>query len=271
MRSEYEFTLSRDAGLDKTLAVLGEYGMVHIPDFVSQSEIAVLRDEFEGLFAVKDSWLRTVNYEHGRALSVHRDGIDTSKFPVFAKTFGDPIMKHLTDQYLGTPNLVNNDIYVTNDKPNPEPINPLHFDKILSLKFFLYLLDTTQDSGAFQFVPKSHKIGRELANEHLRHDGKMQTINNRTTEQRMFDAAIPIEGPAGTMIIFDTDGYHRGGVVQPGKERMVMRGHSHTDPMPVYKPKLFTGQWWHEFPLNPARFSGKVPAKRIWNEEAVTK
>lgn len=269
MRTEYEFTLSRDAGIDKTLAVLREYGMVHIPNFIPAEDIASLREEFEELFKQSAGWIRTVNYEHGRALSVHREGIDTNKFPVFARTFDDDMMKLLTDQYLGKPNLVNNDIYITHDKPNPEPINPLHFDKILSLKFFLYLLDTTEESGAFQFIPRSHLIGRELANEHLRYGGRMETIGNRTTEQNMIDQAMPIEGPAGTMIIFDTDGYHRGGVVQPGRERMVMRGHSHTDPMPVYKPKPFTQQWWHESPLNPARFSGKVPAKRIWNEQSV--
>ena len=36
----------------------------------------------------------------------------------------------------------------------------------------------------------------------------------------------PMLGPAGTLLIFDSDVLHKGGNVQEGKERIVVRAHS---------------------------------------------
>ncbi len=270
MNAQYDFTLEASAADSAIIATLRKFGIVLLPDFVNQQELENLKTEFFALLDTEANWIRKIKYKHGKAVSVHRAGIDSQRFPVFKQVFDAEQMHRLTNSYLGQPNLVNNDIFLTYDLPDPTPINELHFDKIHSLKFFLYLADTTEASGAFTFVPGSAHIGRQRANEHLRHGRQMSTIPNVITEEEYIKQSIPIEGRAGTMIIFDTDGFHRGGIVQDGQERLVMRGHSHVEPMPIYKPKPFSRQWWHEFPLNPQRFSGSVPARRILVEDEST-
>ncbi len=55
-------------------------------------------------------------------------------------------------------------------------------------------------------------------------------------------------------MILDPDGFHRGGVVGEGGERMIMRGHSHPYPVGVSygKPRFLTKNWFLQSKFNLA-------------------
>lgn len=114
----------------------------------------------------------------------------------------------------------------------------LHFDRIHTLKFFIYLTDCDEDSGPFHFVPGSHQVGKQL-----REQGSLSYVDDFISNKADYDEkknrleedfpelgytasdAVPIIGKAGTMFIFDTDLFHFGGKIVDGKERKVMRLH----------------------------------------------
>ena len=64
---------------------------------------------------------------------------------------------------------------------------------------------------------------------------------------------VSMELKAGDLLIFDADGFHRGGVVQPGKERRVLRAHTYPTGR-RYADKVFSRGWWLSGPLNINRW-----------------
>lgn len=126
----------------------------------------------------------------------------------------------------------------------------LHFDRNASLKFFLYLNDVTKENGAFYIQPGSNKLGKKLREKAW---GKLiptpndnfikkifQKFFGKTFNQvknrieidypELYDSSklIPVEGKAGTLIVFDSDIFHLGGLIEKkGLVRLVLRMHSY--------------------------------------------
>jgi hypothetical protein len=88
------------------------------------------------------------------------------------------------------------------------------------IKVFIYLADVGPDRGPFSYIPKTHPFssGAALVPKHA--DRK------RITDDEM-RAAIPADqwitctGPANTMILADTVGYHRGGKSTGGNRILI--------------------------------------------------
>lgn len=107
----------------------------------------------------------------------------------------------------------------------------LHFDRLHTFKIFFYLTDVTNECGPFEAVPGSHIKGKELRTSEWKRTTDYSKIKNRLaidypelgyTEE----SGTKILGPAGTLIVFDTDCFHKGGEVQPDHERIVLRTHN---------------------------------------------
>jgi len=48
--SDYEFTLSKDGGVESVLATLHRWGIVHIPNYLDPDDTRKLRSEFFNFF-----------------------------------------------------------------------------------------------------------------------------------------------------------------------------------------------------------------------------
>lgn len=126
----------------------------------------------------------------------------------------------------------------------------LHFDRNASLKYFLYLNDVTKENGAFFIQPNSRKLGKKLRHKAwgnlipkpndsffkkiiIKLFGKpFKDIKNRIEldHPELYDESklIPVEGKAGTLIVFDSDLFHQGGKInKKGAERIVIRMHNY--------------------------------------------
>lgn len=170
------------------------------------------------------------------------------------KVFSKPWMK---DLFLKYNNNISKgfftNIYSTHDYKFDGSIGRngyLHFDRNASLKYFLYLNDVTKENGAFFIQPNSHKLGKKLRekawgrfiptpNDNLLKKvffklfGKhFSDIKNRIELDypELYDSKrlIPVEGKAGTLIVFDSDILHQGGKINKhGLERIVLRMHNY--------------------------------------------
>lgn len=221
----YPFTVSKEDSLDHLLQVLYKWGMAIIPDYLQADELSGLQQEFPSLLTHQADWLRQTPYSLGEAARITRAGIDTAQFPTLASVYGAPLMEKLTRLYLGPDAKVNFEIFAVKDIVGSSHIaNDLHFDILKTFKFFIYLTDTTAKNGAIHCVPGSQQMTQVIRRMH----GDKITPENRqlTRDLPVSDKdAMPVEGNAGTMIIFDTDVFHRAGTVHVG-ERWVLRGHS---------------------------------------------
>ena len=229
-------------------SVLNENGIFKINSYLSVEEVNSLKEEildYHKTHGEPYPFGSTYAIENPRSLS------NIS----FQKTnFSKPWMKELFLKY-------NNNIskgfftniYSTYDYKNSGELGRngfLHFDRNASLKFFLYLNDVTRENGAFYIQPGSHKLGKKLREKAW---GKLiptpndnfikkifQKFFGKTFNQvknrieidypELYDSSklIPVEGKAGTLIVFDSDIFHLGGLIEKkGLERLVLRMHSY--------------------------------------------
>lgn len=229
--SDYELTPT--AGALDVVARLRQWGATYLPGFLSEAQVTALRTEFHRFFEYQADWVKRIHYYSpdgdSRAVSVNRVMLDDTLFPITAKIFGSDFMQAVCNEYLSTPNEFNNAIYLTHDLPDDKAVTIFHFDRIYALKFYFYLAKTTIKNGAFEFCPGSQKQGTTARRRFLQAGYAVKDIP-------IWDYAtdiappVPVEGIAGTLIIFDTDTIHRGGIVSPGTTRLIARGHSHTTP-----------------------------------------
>lgn len=251
--------LIADRDIVSVMANLKKYGITVIPSYLDQNELSELKSEFIKSFSYNGNGF-TIRHKHptnedGMVVRLRREELNGKDFPYIKNIFSSEFMKGVVNKYYSPSSFrLNDSIFITHEKPCEIPILPWHFDREQSLKFFIYLKETTKNDGAFEYVPGSHREGRYRANYHLATGTPLQQLPNDIPEDEIFNP-VTMEGKAGDLIIFDPDGFHRGGVVGEGGERMVIRGHSH--PYPVFvsygTPRIFSKNWWVQSIFNMAK------------------
>ena len=209
----------------KTIDILKKFGVAIIPGFYQAEATCNLNSEFDRILENKEPWVKKMDYSNGSAVSVWKKDLEAAVYPETHNTFSAPFMERITKAYLGEKVRSNIGIYFVKDVVGTKHhANDLHFDVERSLKFFIYLNDTTAENGAFFCAPSTNLRAAEMRKKW----GDKVSYDNRELSRDLpvkEEEVIPIEGEAGSLIIFDTDVFHRAGFVHKG-ERRVMRGFS---------------------------------------------
>ena len=133
-----------------------------------------------------------------------------------------PLIYKTANQFFKSNNL-KIDVFQTLDTPDSNHIaQEPHFDRIPALKFMLYINNVYIDNGAFElsastnhWVQKNFPIPRPSF-----HDPEYLK-KSRELPKPIIDNIKPIEGKAGTLIIFHTDTIHNQGKVKNGECRII--------------------------------------------------
>lgn len=262
MKRMYQQLVS-EVDVNSIVNKLKKYGIAIIPSYIVADELKQLKEEYNKSFEYSGSGF-CVKHIHptnkdGMVVRVKRKELDLNDFPTLGKIFSSNFMEKVLAEYFSPYQYrLNNDIFITHEKPFDVPILPWHYDRQQALKFYIYVKDTQQSDGAFEYVPGSHYEGRYRANYHLAIGTPLQQLPNDIPEDEILNP-VTIEGKAGDLIIFDTDGFHRGGIVCEGGERMVVRGHSHPYPVSVGygQARLFSKNWFLQSNFNFAKLFNK--------------
>lgn len=100
-----------------------------------------------------------------------------------------------------------------------------HIDRIPTLKFMLYVNDLDFNNGAFCLSPGSnHWAKKKFGNLRKSYSDEKFFEDTRDIPKPILKRMIPIEGKAGTIIIFNTDCVHHQGLVKSGKT-CIVRAH----------------------------------------------
>jgi hypothetical protein len=202
---------------------LREYGIVRVERYTKVS--AVARDARTAL----ENAPPLPPYEFGKACRIYNDHIKKHKH--IREFFNTPWMRKVASAYLGRVKSFNSEIFITHDYQTDKGLAPnghLHFDRARALKFFLYLNDVGPKNGPLMFVPKTHKLGAELRKKAVASAKHYMDIKNHIEDYPdvKHDKPVSVTGKAGTLVVFDSDIFHMGGITSPGKERWVIRAHS---------------------------------------------
>jgi len=210
--------------MNEILTTVYENGLYIFPELVDESVVKKLKSQTLSLLDEKGD----KEYKFGTAINMgglnEQDGdirefFDTDYFNSLARQYGKGEARA---------------VMATHDYQNDngtERNGFLHFDRTHTFKFFLYLTDCDESSGAFRYAPGSRELGETLRTQAtVDAGGDYKTIANRLEIDYLdlnytAEDAKPVEGKAGTLFAFDTDTFHMGGVIQDGKERVVIRSH----------------------------------------------
>lgn len=202
-------------------------GVVKVFGAIDPETLSRLRIEYDAILEADEPGVKDLGVKVGKACNLVRGDLGEGRFPATVEYFTRPWMQAASDAYWGEPRILNDNIFVTREIPGTEHLaQRLHFDVQETLKFFLYLNDVTRENGAFSCVPGSIGHTRKVRAE----SGSELSYENREySRQHPFaeEEIVPVEGPAGTLIVFTTEVWHRAGLVSSG-ERHVMRGHTRT-------------------------------------------
>lgn len=269
----YDFTSLKD--LTSIISNLRKHGIVHISDFITMSKLEELNQEFIHILEKpSNSILAQTGHPQnpeGRTARFspwHHDAL--KDFPAIASLFRDEFMQEVANAYYSPHNVdVNDEVFITHEKPAEMPILPWHFDRVQSIKFWFYLTDTTIENGAFEYCPGTHWEGHYRAGFYLSQGCGVEDIPN-DIDDSLIRNPVSLELKAGDLLIFDSDGFHRGGIVEPGHERRVLRGHTHPQNLRRYSDKPFSAGWWLKSFLNLNKWTGNA-SKRIIGDQVQDK
>lgn len=229
----YQTSAASETSTDEMIHHLNSDGIVFLTDFLSEEQLVQLNSEHEQILCSKGSegkenggkgtGIDIVEMEVGRAAILHR--LQNNHFSETDRVFGSDLMDEVSSRFFDSNFELNTDVYVLHEEIGTKHIaQDLHFDVIPTLKFFIYLNDVSRSNGAFSCVPGSHKLTQEIRASQA---AQITFENREITRTHSFaeEQIVPVEGPAGGLIIFTTEVWHRAGKITEG-ERKLMRGHT---------------------------------------------
>jgi len=223
----YSFDVDNIDNIKLVCDTIKEYGICRIPNYLNKEIVKELKVEVTSILSEETD----NSYSFGVATRLNNDNY-VGKYDTITSVFKNNKLLEISRLYMGKEPNLNKDIFITHDyiSDKGKARNGfLHFDRIYTFKFFIYLSDVDEDCGPFSIIPKSHIKGKELRE-------KTQNNSYENKKNRIFidypnleykeSDVLPIIGNAGDMMIFDTDLFHMGGITKNNKERLIIRGHT---------------------------------------------
>ena len=201
----------------KTYDQLKTDGFVVIPNFIDNIKCHELIKAFESKLNVDKTW-KDVEGSDSRIFGIDR--VDSSFVDLFENASLKSIYKKYIDRFNRFHFVMANKVCFKND--NIGSGGGWHRDVInrRQLKFIMYLNDVDENNGCFQYIKYSHTIPEKWKVNRLISRGQNEV---RYTEEEIDSIinkgyqCIDLTGKAGTLIIADTSGIHRGSPLKVGK------------------------------------------------------
>ena len=103
-------------------------------------------------------------------------------------------------------------------------------DDLKVIKVFIYIKDVGAENGPFCYIPKTHPFGSGSGILPV-HKAKKRILDDEMVTAIPQDNWISCTGPANTMIIADTVGYHRGGKPTEGSRLLITFSYTSGTPL----------------------------------------
>ncbi|WP_432044006.1 phytanoyl-CoA dioxygenase family protein [Streptomyces cadmiisoli] len=225
-------------------SLLRRYGLAVAPAWVTGGRLDLLLEEHRRAFASavpRDTTAaRMPDAQTGQGVGevAYRPGLSSralrlttaaaDAFPATQSFLRHSTLAAVAAAHLGEDASVNRFAYLTYDVAHDTPVTQLHYDRKHALKAYVCLTPALPEFGAPAFVPGSHDRSRKIREAHLAAGVPQDRLP--ITHGHHGHTPQSVTGPAGTLVLFDTDCLHQGGTVSAGNTRRVLRGHSHPAP-----------------------------------------
>jgi len=217
--------------VEKINSMLSRFGIAQVDNYIVGHELNNLLVEFDNLQALVQQdefeFPHQVDEICCANIRLEKKIVNTNNFPHSSALFFSEAFENLSKRYFKTSSVsFNEELFYCKHNESDQRINSLpyifHFDKMHTLKYFLYLNDVGEENGPLEVVLRSHKQNCRLRKKYLRN---LQDLDN-VVDPSICAENTPLYALAGTLFVFDTDISHRAGHVMNGSYRKVIRGHT---------------------------------------------
>ena len=223
---------------------LSTFGIVKIKNYFSENEVKNLMSSADYFINNNDDGIKIkMNHENNeKGINLELDPkVETENMKIINKIFDKDLLKKvMINCFKPYEFSFNKDLMLVKLFESKNQILPWHFDRVQSYKFWINLGDVDEKNGAMEYAPSTHWEGKYRANSHMLSGNPLSTLPNDIYEKRIISKTILKGGPKD-LFIFDSDGFHRGGIISSG-ERLIIRSHCYPNPSRNWHdPKISLG------------------------------
>ena len=214
--------LEKFGDLNNIVESINTDGYFMFNQLLNQDLVNKLNIEFDFILKNKNNSFEKSNsntFQHRcfEKNSLYFDGL-ICMFSLFSNTKLSKIINLLFKKE----NKFNSQIFFQETKKTLNPLaKELHFDKLHQFKIWLFLNDIEDANGPIEIFPKSHIQNK---NQRIKSYNSIKDVVN-LPENNINYTGKKLVGNAGSLLIFNSDLYHRATSVTEGSRRIV-RGHS---------------------------------------------
>lgn len=230
----------RSASKDDLLACMREHGIGVVPGLYPREAMDAIRRacvervDVPGDANFEDGSYRRADAYAGTAAAPNERVYHVDCFSAEGEAFKqDELLKSIASDYFGEPHSVHVCVYERH-RYNEIPVRGFHVDtfEIPTFKVMLYLNDVAEPHGPTCYIPGTH-VNADLRR--MKEDvwgpaisagdpsGRPHPTNFTDAELGdLLARQVAVTGAAGTIVLFDTWGVHRGIAPAPGFERHVL-------------------------------------------------
>jgi len=243
--SNVDIMKNRDCQLniDQTIKTLNAEGVCVFDGFLDHKTLKCLNDEFKHLFSRRIPGVSLGVHPPGKMATVDTKRCKRSALPTILEIFLSTLFRSVAQRYLPHDSVFHDKIVATHEV-KIGPTSDIHFDTLRTLKFLFYLIDVDESDGAFRYGRGTHAENTAYRERFLRSGGRRLDLQNIAADSESVELT-PICAPAGSLIIFDTDGFHSGGYIKDGtRERKILRARSIFAGQGRLRPRRLSPMWF---------------------------
>jgi hypothetical protein len=228
------------ADKETLLACLRENGICIVPGYWPIDEIEAMREacvarvDVPGDANFDDGSYRRADAYRGTSAAPNERVYHVDCFSPPAERFRhDPLLKAIGSEYYSQPHSVHLCLYERH-RYNEIPVRGFHVDtfELSTFKVMLYLNDVATEQGPTCYIPGTHADAELRRRKEFEWgpaasagdpSGRPHPTNFTDAELGdLLTKQVPVVAPAGTIVLFDTWGVHKGLSPYPGFERHVL-------------------------------------------------
>lgn len=201
--------------------VVAKYGICIIENFINLNELQSLRVELDEVLNSDVEKSRDIKSKYTVMKRLSFNSI--KPFKKIYNFCNFDLFKDLARNFFNSKNInIKEEVYIHRDENGADRNTQWHQDPQVSIKFFLYLQDTNETNGAMEYSIGSHSDGIYRLKA-VRLMG--ETIQTYGRNKDFISSPVILRAKAGSLLVFNTAGFHRAGNIEQGKKREVIRIH----------------------------------------------
>ncbi len=221
---EIDSQLKHNIDENKVITELNNNGFFFAPSIFNSDTMKVINDEFDKLISDKSYENSTGNFKNVTQLRLKQIKLLDEKLLYFYSFFSNKFLKKIISTYFRTNHKYNHQIFFQKTSlTNKPPANEIHFDKLHQIKIWIFVNSVDENNGPIELFLGTHKKNKEKRLNFYKKQDLDLELDNR--DHYKHTKGRKITGPEGSVLIFDSDLFHRASPVNEGK-RLIARSHS---------------------------------------------